>query len=343
MTDVIKKKGETGEQKHLLLKLKKQVDRKQTGKICPKKYYDSPRDIQIDITHNCNLKCSFCYNDSGFGKRTELSDEEMCTLAKEIVKLNVFKVTLSGGEIFLRKSLLFKLLAIFKKSKIVVTLLTNGTLLDDTSINELADYKECIEGVQISLDGYNPNIHDAIRGLKGSWELSLRAAKHLVDEGFDVALAYVITPQNYQYFEEYVRLAFLLNIKTVRSGFVLPLGRGGEPQFRADEYLKIREIIAQVTRKYDEMVNVMNSPEIEFYHQFLLLEPISGMLILPNGDVKTGCLHPQIFGNVTKSGVKSMWNKIKNIHNDEEYINYFVSLGKKYGVVLGVENTNDLK
>ena len=340
MSDIIDKKGKLWRQKEVLQKLKGQVWRKQTGRLCPKKYYNVPKTVQIDITHNCNLKCAFCYNDSRFGKFRELSDDAMCALAKETVGLEVFKVTLSGCEIFLRKRLLFRLLEIFGKSRTIVTLLTNGTLLDAKTINELLRYKNCIGGIQISIDGYDPDVHDKLRGRNGAWELSLKAAKHLVDAGFDVALAYVITPENHKNFEEYVKLAFLLNIRTIRSGFVLPLGRGTRPkaQFSKSEYLPIRRNVADVIAKYSSMINITNSPEIEFYHQFLLLEPISGMLILPNGDVKTGCIHPNIFGNVATGGVRMMWDKIKDLHNDREYVKYFVSLGQKCEPVLGIKD-----
>ena len=76
-----------------------------------------PLQLVLFVTSRCNMRCDHCFyldeiNDSS---RTELSIEQIETLAKELGGLNW--VALSGGEPYLRKDLVEIIQAFYKHSR----------------------------------------------------------------------------------------------------------------------------------------------------------------------------------------------------------------------------------
>jgi MoaA/NifB/PqqE/SkfB family radical SAM enzyme len=70
------------------------------------RYTKIPYAVRILLTNKCNLNCSFCLRDSSDktpGK--ELNTEEWLNFFDRLRELRVFRISLSGGEIFLRDDL----------------------------------------------------------------------------------------------------------------------------------------------------------------------------------------------------------------------------------------------
>lgn len=64
----------------------------------------TPRIANLDITNNCNLRCSYCYHFSGAGDvGIDLPTEEWLSLFEELKRCAVLEVGLGGGEPLLRK------------------------------------------------------------------------------------------------------------------------------------------------------------------------------------------------------------------------------------------------
>src|ERR1700760_2290774 len=62
-----------------------------------------PLGVHIDLTWRCNERCIHCYLDHE--DAAELTLDELRTLLDSLAEAGVFFLTLSGGEIFLRKDL----------------------------------------------------------------------------------------------------------------------------------------------------------------------------------------------------------------------------------------------
>ncbi len=60
-----------------------------------------PLSVQIDLTYRCNERCVHCYLDHD--DHGEMSTSEIKNLLDELASAGVFFLTLSGGEILLRK------------------------------------------------------------------------------------------------------------------------------------------------------------------------------------------------------------------------------------------------
>src|SRR5271168_2045220 len=60
-----------------------------------------PLSVQVDLTYRCNEQCVHCYLDHD--DHGEMTTAEIKHLLREMADAGVFILTLSGGEIFLRK------------------------------------------------------------------------------------------------------------------------------------------------------------------------------------------------------------------------------------------------
>jgi len=150
-----------------------------------------PLGAQLDLTYRCNERCVHCYLDHE--DHGELTFEEVTGLLDQMAEAGVFLLTISGGEIFLRRDL-FDILAHARKLMFSVKIKTNAILIREEHAKRIADLN--IEGVQISIYSHRPEVHDGITLVRRSLERSLRGARLLIDAGVKVSFANVLMKQN---------------------------------------------------------------------------------------------------------------------------------------------------
>ena len=182
------------------------------------------RTLYIELTSKCNLRCRYCYNQSG--ERTEYLDYEQLVSFLERIKpywVNEKKeVFLSGGEPLLYKNYVNVIIET-KKMGYDVYLVTNGCLLTFGIMKKIYPY---IKGVQISLDGCSPDIHDYFRG-KGSFIKTVTNIKLFSDEMKKLIRTRIsIGRTNYSSVPEYIEYCYSLGIAGVQFGLIRKQGRG---------------------------------------------------------------------------------------------------------------------
>jgi len=146
-----------------------------------------------NLIRRCNLTCKHCYSisaDTDFPG--ELSTEQVFETMDDLKGFGVPVLILSGGEPLLRPDI-FEISRRAKEMGFYVGLSTNGTLIDEDLIGDVAaigyDY------VGISLDGIGAT-HDAFRRLDGAFDKSLHAARLCRDHGIKVGLRFTLTMDN---------------------------------------------------------------------------------------------------------------------------------------------------
>src|SRR5579859_898113 len=88
-----------------------------------------PISVQIDLTYRCNERCVHCYLDHD--DHGEMTTAEIKHLLDEMAEAGVFILTLSGGEIFLRKDF-FEILEYARLQRgFCVKLKTNAILIGE--------------------------------------------------------------------------------------------------------------------------------------------------------------------------------------------------------------------
>jgi radical SAM protein with 4Fe4S-binding SPASM domain len=138
---------------------------------------ESPlRLVTWEITNTCNLRCLHCYNDAGPHRKQFFSLGEIECIVGKLDRMNVGRISLSGGEPLLHPHFL-DLITILRERGIPWSLFSNAVLIDEKMAKNLVDYG--IRKVTTSLDGSTAKSHDFLRGVKGSFQKTVNAIKIL--------------------------------------------------------------------------------------------------------------------------------------------------------------------
>jgi hypothetical protein len=133
----------------------------------------------------CNLQCVHCINASG-PKDPWLKSLDTETVKRSIREAETFgvkEIYLTGGEPFLHEDII-ELLA-FALQVAPTTILTNGTMINDTVADTLASLARQAPysfEIRVSVDDINPERNDRLRG-KGAWTKAIRAIQLLHARG----------------------------------------------------------------------------------------------------------------------------------------------------------------
>ncbi len=118
-----------------------------------------PRKCVWEITRRCNLRCIHCENRSGPRSAGELADGRLLEVAEELAALGCREAVVTGGEPLLRPAWKSVCRALSQRG-IKVSLVTNGTLLDQPTLDAARSVGVGVVG--ISIDGLE-STHDRIR------------------------------------------------------------------------------------------------------------------------------------------------------------------------------------
>lgn len=139
------------------------------------------REVHLDVTDHCNLKCRHCFWGDNITCQENLPVGKWKNIISDLKKMGVGKVVVSGGEAFTRNDLLDIIKECYKNKIFVGAIFTNGTIRND-SVSNVVDYlvKSNLEtSFYVSMDGYTEEQHDFIRG-SGNFKKTLEFLKMLV-------------------------------------------------------------------------------------------------------------------------------------------------------------------
>lgn len=169
-----------------------------------------PDSMMFEPTQRCNLRCKMCYQD-----RFDVTDGEELRLEQIIHFLDrtpyLRKVTLIGGEVFLRSDTL-DLIGYFESTRDLI-ICTNGTLIGEAEVEALKKHRN-IFSIDISLDGPE-SVHDSIRRVRGSYEKATQAIQGLVPV-FPVTVNCVLQNENAEVLTDVVDICCALGVKKLK-------------------------------------------------------------------------------------------------------------------------------
>jgi radical SAM protein with 4Fe4S-binding SPASM domain len=160
-----------------------------TPDVCPVSYLgvdkmepferelSAPYRMDLAITYRCNNKCLHCYA-GGPRETKEMTTEEWHKVMHKLLKLGIPHVVFTGGEPTMRDDLP-ELVAYTQEIGLVSGLVTNGRRLRDESyFNSLVDAG--LDHVQVTVESHDPEVHDKITGVEGSWEETVQGLKNAI-------------------------------------------------------------------------------------------------------------------------------------------------------------------
>jgi len=137
--------------------------------------------MELELSRACNLRCIYCYAESGIPMANELTIDEIYRVIDEAVELGARKIIiLGGGEPTLYKDL-FKVIDYILEKKVKVDIFTNGMLV--TPEMARAFYEREVS-VVIKMNSRDPEVQDLLAGHKGAFEAIQKGLKTLRAAGY---------------------------------------------------------------------------------------------------------------------------------------------------------------
>jgi len=194
------------------------------------------RAIDLELTNKCNLFCRHCYSGAGplKGVSDKVPKERWKSLIDEAVSLGAKVLQITGGEPTLHENFLEILDYAFVKGPKRPKIYTNAFELNDEIINEL---KRTGSLAAFSFYSHNPEIHEEITRVKGSFEKTVKNLKKLVEAEVPSRGRVIITPYNnsQENFELAKKFLNSIGINDVRYDNMHAVGRAAEIK-KEDEY-----------------------------------------------------------------------------------------------------------
>lgn len=208
----------------------------------------TPFHAEIEITKRCPLKCKHCYNNSGNGKKDELTSEEIIQIMQDLKNSGVIKVAITGGEPTVKKGFI-DICKFAASSFLAVAVMSNGYLINEELVNQLVEYKDNLT-FQISIDG-NEEHHNFIRGVQDSFERACNAVKILSQKGFKVAISFTCNSKNSEDIEYITNLVKQLGAMQITYGLTMDMGRASDNELanKVDSKEFYNKVL-QLKRKY---------------------------------------------------------------------------------------------
>ena len=150
-----------------------------------------PISVHLDITYRCNERCVHCYLDHD--DHGEMTTAEIEDVLNQLSDAGVFFLTLSGGEVLMRRDF-FEIVEHARRLLFNVKVKTNGVMIREAHARRIRELG--VEQVQISVYSHRPEVHDAITKLPGSLKRTIDAIRFLKSQGLKVVIANVLMASN---------------------------------------------------------------------------------------------------------------------------------------------------
>ena len=150
-----------------------------------------PIDVSIELTHHCNFRCKHCYIPD-FLAPDLMSTERVLHLLDELADMGTMYLTLTGGELFLRRDWL-EIARRARQRGFALRLFSNGALIDDEVADDIAPLHAAVE---ISLYAMDAEIFDELTQRTGSFAKTIRGIERLRQRDVPVLLKTPMTPSN---------------------------------------------------------------------------------------------------------------------------------------------------
>ena len=197
--------------------------------------------MHLELTYRCNFRCIQCYNTTHAGTDTELRPEQWVSILKQLAEMGCHTVTMTGGEVFVRKDAL-EILQAACDFGFTVRINTNGSLLDETLIHKMEPMRPFLQGFDISFYGATPQVHDTLARRMGAYQNTLRAVRLLKAANINLSAKFITMRDNFEGIEKWEKDMHDLGVRYVvaQAPLIPRTNRDSSPmvQILTDEQFK---------------------------------------------------------------------------------------------------------
>ncbi len=264
-----------------------------------------PLSVQLDLTYRCNERCVHCYLDHH--DHGEMTTAEIKNVLDQMAEAGVFYLTISGGEIMMRRDF-FAILEHARARTFSIKLKTNGILIDEKGADRIKSLG--VESIQVSIYSHRPEVHDAITKLPGSLAQSIEAIRRLRARGLRVIVANVLMTRNAQDYPGVQELARELGAQFLMDPTVTPMMDGDRSilDLNVDERT-LREVFQNgaLVGNVEEFCAPPQGPDDDALNSLPCSAGHTACYVSPYGDVYPCVQFPLPCGNVRRTKFADIW------------------------------------
>jgi radical SAM protein len=238
----------------------------------PIDFSERPYIVIWEVTQACDLACVHC-RASAQSKRNplELSTEEGKRLIDEIAQMQVPVFVLTGGDPIKRPDL-FELIEHARSVGVRVSLTPSATpLLTRDVIQRLK--QSGLARLAVSLDGSYRELHDAFRGMSGSFDRTMEAIEWANEVGLPVQINTTFSRCNVAEFDNIAALMETKKIALWSVFFLVPTGRGKIAELlSADEFEGVFAKLYQLSKRARFHIK---TTEAQHYRRYVLQQQVA--------------------------------------------------------------------
>jgi radical SAM protein with 4Fe4S-binding SPASM domain len=264
-----------------------------------------PISVHLDVTYRCNERCVHCYLDHD--DHGEMTTEEIADVLAQFAEAGVFFLTLSGGEVLMRRDF-FEIVERARQLLFNVKVKTNGVMIREKEAARLRQLG--VEQVQISVYSHRPEVHDAITKLPGSLKRTIRAIRFLKSQGLKVTIANVLMAGNFSDQPGVIALAKELGVFYTLDPTITPKMDGDTsilalriPGSELKQVFHNPELVGNV----EEFCAPPPAPGADVMEGFPCSAGHTACYISPYGDVFPCVQFPLSSGNVRRQKFLDIW------------------------------------
>jgi AdoMet-dependent heme synthase len=220
-----------------------------------------------EVTQACDLACLHCRACAQPRRHPlELSTTEGKALVDQIAEMKVPVFVLTGGDPIKRPDL-FELIEYAAEVAVRVSLTPSATpLLTREVVHRL---KQCgLARLAVSLDGSNREIHDAFRGMSGSFDRTMEAIDWANEVDLPIQINTTFSRANYADFDAIAQLIQKKQLALWSVFFLVPTGRGKLDQLLTGA--EFEEIFSKLYHLSRHTSFHIKTTEAQHYRRYML-------------------------------------------------------------------------
>lgn len=225
-----------------------------------------------NVSRRCNLHCVHCYSSSkNRHYPDELTFEEGERLLDDLAEFGVPTVLFSGGEPLMRADVL-ELAAHARDLGMRTVLSTNGTLIDDSMAERIAEAGFSYVGV--SLDAIGP-AHDKLRGKLHAFDEALAGIRAAQGAGLRTGIRFTLHGLNREHLGPMFDLAQEVGVQRLCVYHLAYAGRGGKIRRHDLTPAQTREAVEEVFDRVEALGSAGSELEV-----LTVDNPVDSVLLL---------------------------------------------------------------
>ncbi|MBQ7669670.1 MAG: radical SAM protein [Clostridia bacterium] len=176
-----------------------------------------------EITLKCCFRCAYCGSCGGEAREGELSTKECLDVARQIAGSGCRRVSMIGGEVFMRDDWQDIVGALTSRG-VKVCIITNGYKMTPEITSALQDLH--IESLAVSIDGPR-EVHDAFRQ-RGSFDRAVKTLSDAAISGIPVSVISALRADNAPLLPEFYKTLKTFPIFAWQIQACSPMGNAGK-------------------------------------------------------------------------------------------------------------------